>query len=200
MSQGGSFDDLLTRLRTGDDEAARAIFDRFANRLIGVARMRLGQRFRPKLDPEDVVQSVYKSFFVRFAEGQFDLKSWDNLWALLTVLTIRKCGHRIEYFQAARRDIRGEVSPRPTNDSWHSWEALAREPTPVEAALLTEVVEQLMRTLELRHQEIVALTLQGLTVTEVSAQVGCSERTVRRVLEQVRNWLQRRQLTETQES
>ncbi len=199
MSQGASFDDLLTRLRTGDDQAAKAIFDRFANRLIGVARARLGQRFRPKLDPEDVVQSVYKSFFVRFAEGQFELKTWDNLWALLTVLTVRKCGHRIEYFQAARRDVRGEVAP-PAGDSSASWEALAREPTPVEAALLTEVVEQLMRTLEPRHQEIVALTLQGLTPPEVSASVGCSERTVRRVLEQVRNWLERRQATESQES
>jgi RNA polymerase sigma-70 factor (ECF subfamily) len=198
MSRGGSFDDLLARLRAGDNEAATQVFNRFAHRLIGLARVRLDQRLRQKVDPEEVVQSVYKSFFIRFAEGQFDLRTWDNLWALLTVLTVRKCGHRIEYFHAARRDVRGEVTPRPADESRSSWEAIAREPTPVEAALLTELVDQLMNALEPRHREIVALTLQGHGPPEVSAQVGCSERTVKRVLERVRDWLQRRQTDEVE--
>ena len=97
MSHGGSFDDLLARLRAGDGAAASEIFDRFAQRLAGLARIRLGERLRRKMDPEEVVQSAYKSFFIRFAEGQFELKTWDSLWALLTVLTVRKCGHRIEF-------------------------------------------------------------------------------------------------------
>jgi RNA polymerase sigma-70 factor (ECF subfamily) len=197
MSRGESFEDLLARLRAGDDDAATEVFNRFARRLIGLAHARLDQQVKRKDDPEDVVQSVYKSFFIRFAEGQFDLKSWDSLWSLLTVLTVRKCGQRIDYFHAARRDVRGEVplSPSPAGLSDHAtrtpWEAIAREPTPAEAAILTELVEQVQRGLEPRHRAIVSLALQGHGPAEVSAQLGCSERTVRRVLERVREWLLR---------
>jgi RNA polymerase sigma-70 factor (ECF subfamily) len=194
MTAEGSFDELMSRLRAGDETAAVQIFERFTHRLVGLARTRLDPLVRRKLDPEEVVQSVYKSFFVQVAEGQFHLADWDSLWALLTVLTVRKCGHRIEYFHAACRDVRDEVAPRRRpDDSDASFEAIAREPTPAEAAMLAEVVEQLMNLLDSRDRDIVALTLQGRRVPEVSAEIGCSERTVKRVLERVRNWLQRRQ-------
>ena len=42
---------------------------------------------------EDVMASVFKSFFRRHAEAPFDLSSWDSLWSLLTLITLRKCGY-----------------------------------------------------------------------------------------------------------
>ena len=44
---------------------------------------------RQKVDPEDVVQSAFRSFFTRQAAGQFDVASWDDLWGLLVVITVR---------------------------------------------------------------------------------------------------------------
>src|SRR5580692_11428902 len=99
MSVDPSFDTVMQRLRAGDDEAAADVFRRFADRLIGLARSRLDERLRQKVDPEDVMQSVFKSFFRVQADGKLDLANWDSLWALLTVITLRKCGHRIEYFR-----------------------------------------------------------------------------------------------------
>jgi RNA polymerase sigma-70 factor (ECF subfamily) len=195
-----SFEALMQRLRSGDQDAAAEVFHRFARRLIGLARARLDHLVRQKMDPEEIVQSVYKSFFLRFAEGQYDLKSWDSLWALLTLITVRKCGHRIEYFHAACRDVRHEASQQiPADDSTSSWEAIARDPTPAEAAMLADTVAKLMRILDGRDRQIVSLTLQGQTPPAVSAEVGCSERTVRRVLDQVKKWLQRRESCDTQD-
>jgi len=37
-----------------------ALFEQFAQRLIGLARLHLDARLQHKVDPEDVVQSVYK--------------------------------------------------------------------------------------------------------------------------------------------
>src|SRR5690242_9456367 len=56
-----SFADLMARLRAGDDAAAAALFQRFATRLIALARGRLDGLVRRKVDPEDVVQSVFRS-------------------------------------------------------------------------------------------------------------------------------------------
>ena len=55
--------------------------------------------------------------------------------------------------------------------------------------MLTETIERLMRSLEGRHREILALSLQGHPPAEISARLGCTERTVYRVLERVKEWL-----------
>ena len=65
MAADASFDELMVRLRSGEDEAAREVFVRFARRLVGLARHHLDARLTAKTDAEDVVQSAYKSFFVR---------------------------------------------------------------------------------------------------------------------------------------
>ena len=80
---------LLEQLRAGDGRAADAIFHRFARRLVGMARGRLDGRLRQKVDPEDVVQSVFRSFFDRSARGEFDFANWEAVWGLLVLLTVR---------------------------------------------------------------------------------------------------------------
>jgi RNA polymerase sigma-70 factor (ECF subfamily) len=194
MSQDSSFDELMSRLRAGDESAATQIFHQFAERLIALARSRLSASIRRKVDPEDVLQSVFQSFFRRHAEGEFELDSWDSLWGLLTLFTLRKCGHRIEHFRAARRDVHREAAaPASPDDSTASWVAIARDPTPSEIAILTETVTQMLIGLNERDRQIVTLRLQGHTVSAISTEVGYTERTVRRVLDHVKKWLQRRQ-------
>ncbi len=190
MPSDESFDDLMARLRRGDNDAAAQLFQRFATRVIGLARARLDQRIRQKVDPEDVLQSVLKSFFVRYADGQYDLRDWDSLWSLLVSITLHKCGHKIRNFHAGRRDVRREGTAPPANDDTvRTWEGLAREPNPEEAAALADEVEALVRDLSERDRAIVSLRLQGYTPTETAAQLGLLERTVCRVLERVRRRL-----------
>jgi RNA polymerase sigma-70 factor (ECF subfamily) len=190
MAEELPFEELMRRLRAGDQEAATLVFNRFTQRLIALARSRLDQRMRQKLDPEDVVNSAYKSFFVRNREGKFHLESWDSLWGMLTVITVRKCGRAIDRFHTQKQDVEREVAP-PREGDGLIYEALASDPTPSEAALLAETVENLLRGLPEVEQTILALTLQGYSIAEIKAQVGRTERTVQRVLERVRKRLQR---------
>src|SRR5215813_14531259 len=108
MDQPDSLSELVRRLREGDDTLARQMFQRFAARLVGLAHRHLDGRLRQKLDPEDVVQSVYRSFFRRLDADQVEVVTWDSLWYLLTVMTLRKCATQAEHFQAGRRDARRE--------------------------------------------------------------------------------------------
>jgi RNA polymerase sigma-70 factor (ECF subfamily) len=189
-----SFPEFLARLRAGDSAAASELFQRFAHQLINLARRQFGAGLRHKVDPEDVVQSAYKSFFARFGEGKLEAVSWNSLWGLLTLITLRKCAERVAYHRAQRRDAAREVSTPPGPEEAGPWlEALSREPTPPEAALLNEAVEQLLAGLDEDERQIVELSLQGHTTQEISERLGQPERTVRRMRERVRNRLERAQ-------
>lgn len=186
-----SFAALMERLRSGEDDAANAVFDRYTRQLVALARRRLDERLAGKVDPEDLVQSAYKSFFVRQRAGQVDLCNWKSLWGLLTIITLRKLADRMAYYQADKRDAGRELSPS-TGDWAPAWQtAIDREPSPDDAALLTEIVESLFRDLDADERPILELSLQGLTATEISEQLGRAERTVRRLRERVRKRLQR---------
>jgi RNA polymerase sigma-70 factor (ECF subfamily) len=194
MAEKDSFADLMDRLRSGEDAAAREVFERFARRLAALARRRYGAALRHRLDSEEVVQSAYKSFFLRHREGKLRVESWDGLWGLLTLITLRKCSDRAEYFRAGKRDMRREVIAEAGPGEGDSWrEGIDREPTPHEAAVLRETVEQLLRELPESQRPIVQMSLQGYTAQEISQQLGRAERSVRRLREQVRLKLERLQ-------
>jgi RNA polymerase sigma-70 factor (ECF subfamily) len=197
MGPHDSFAELEARLKAGDQDAASEVFGRFAERLIALARSKLGARFARKEDPSDVVQSVYGSFFSRYRSGQFDLANWDSLWSLLTVITVRKCLNRTEYYLAKCRSISEEADL----SSWDIAaaglsEAIDREPTPLEAAVLAETVEQVMRGLEQGDRAIIELSLQGYTPVEVSTQLNVSERKVVRMRARIKDRLRRMQADE----
>ena len=62
--------DLVTRLRQGEQAAASEVFLRYTHRLLGLARKHLDARLAAKVEPEDIVQSAYKSFFQRHQDGE----------------------------------------------------------------------------------------------------------------------------------
>jgi len=173
---------------------AGAIFERFSRRLIGLARGHLNARLQHKVEPEDVVQSAYKSFFLRYGDGALAAEGWDGLWGLLTTITLRKCADRARFHRAERRDLAREASPAD-GDSALPWrDAAGREPTPDQAAVLAETDERLLRPLDMDERTVVELSLQGCSTQEISEQTGRAERSVRRIRETVRKQLERQQL------
>jgi RNA polymerase sigma-70 factor (ECF subfamily) len=185
-----SFAEFLDRLQNRDDAAANELFGRFAGRLIALARRRIGGGLRHKVDPEDVVQSAYKSFFHRYGEGGLDAVGWNSLWGLLVLITVRKCAERVAYHRAARRDAAREM-PAAGEAPWS--DPLGREPTPEEAAVLSETVGQLLAWLDEAERPVLELSLQGYSTREISQQLGRAERTVRLLREAIRKRLERLQ-------
>src|SRR5262249_51231157 len=115
---------------------AREVLDRFTNALIALARRQLDVRLRHKIEPEDVVQSAYKSFFHRYKEAALGDQQWRELWCLLTCITLRKCADRVRYYRAECRDLGREAAAPPGEEySDLGREAVSREPTPEQAAV-----------------------------------------------------------------
>ena len=171
----------------------RLVLEHFSRRLIGLARGHLAARLQHKVDPEDVVQSAYKSLLLRYGEGALAAEDWEGLWGLLTMITIRKCADRARYHQAERRDLRREAAMTDRSDGGMYREALTREPTPDQAAALAEVVGSLLGRLNGEERIMLELSLQGFSAQEISEQTGRAERSVRRLRERVRKYLERQQ-------
>jgi RNA polymerase sigma factor (sigma-70 family) len=191
MTDASQFDGAMERLKAGDQQAAREIFERFVGRLIALAASRLGGKMRRKVDPDDVVQSVFHSFFARHKADQYELTNWDGLWGLLAAITIHKCGHKIEHFQAACRDVKAEESSAfLTGEAQADWVAVAGDPTPAQIAMFDETIVALLRDMGERERQIFLLGMQGWSTEEIGAEVQCSERTARRVLNRARETLE----------
>jgi hypothetical protein len=105
MTSSGSVTHWIQLLQAGEDEAARAIWERYFRRLVGLARARLRGAKRRVANEEDVALSVFDSFCRGLEEGRFpNLEDRDNLWKVLVVLTARKA---LRLVQHERRQKRG---------------------------------------------------------------------------------------------
>jgi RNA polymerase sigma-70 factor (ECF subfamily) len=175
---------LLDRWRQGDQQAAGELFRRYASRLVGLARSRLSAKFAQRVDPEEVVQSVYRTFFAEAQEGRYELQRGGDLWRLLVAMTLHKLNDQVKYHSRRKRAV-------DTEEGLFGIGAhlLAREPSPLEALALVDEVEQLMGQLEPTHRSMVELRLQGHTMEEIAVRTRFSERTVRYVLERLKQQL-----------
>ena len=80
----------LDKLRKGDMQAARRFWDRYFERLVGLAGARLPSYGRRAYDEEDVALGrALRTFCRRVGEGQFpQLTDGEDLWRLLIVLHV----------------------------------------------------------------------------------------------------------------
>jgi RNA polymerase sigma factor (sigma-70 family) len=182
--------ELLARYRRGDDQAATEIFDRYVRRLLELVRQRLLPRLARRLDADDVVQSAYRSFFIHARDGEFVLKRAGDLWRLLSAIALNKLQHQIERHTAARRDMRQEMPAMPPSDAWAGSDVVGVEPSPAAVAAVAEELEDVMRRRSPLERQVVEMRLQGRSVEEIAARISRSQRTVRRLLEAVRQDLE----------
>jgi len=165
------------------DDAARELLARYAARLVAVSRRRLGPRLAAKVDAEDVLQSVLRTFFRRLDAGAVELRGWAGLWGYLSLTTLRKCQRAEEWYAAAGRDPGREVSIRVGGGELAIPD---RSPTPEEAAAFTDELEALLGGLDDQARETAELMLAGHSADAVAKRLGCSMRTVRRTFARIR--------------
>src|SRR6476620_7104685 len=122
--------ELLRRVAAGDDQAATDIFERYAERLTALARSRLSAKLASRVDPEDIVQSAYRSFFVAAGHGQFEIHGGGDLWRLLVEMTLHKLYRTAQHHLAQQRSVSREQRNYGSRDLAEF--LVGREPTPEE--------------------------------------------------------------------
>ncbi len=178
---------ILRNAKLGDSTAEEQLHQAFVSRLVRLASSRINARFKSKIEPEEIVQSVFVSFFRRHAKGEFYFEDWNDLWALLVKITVRKCANKVEGFMAAKRNVNREIEGKVSNSRDSSINAIADEPTAEEVLIFNEMLDQLLDRLTEVQQQVVVLRLEGHSNLEISEKIGRSERTVYRALNEVRD-------------
>ena len=173
--------DLLRRVREGDDQAARELCHQFLHRLVGLARKKLPPKLNRRVDPEDIAQSVLRSFFVHARDGDYIVRESEQLWRLLAAITVNKVRNQIRKHTAAKRNVNKEASVSATDSLFGlEPEALAQDPS-VDHWLAFE--EQLNLRLVERtplQRQIILLLLQGHSDEMIEKEAKCTRRTVQR--------------------
>lgn len=185
-----SFAQLWNDVVEGKPEAAQQIVDHYSAALVAVARRQIGRKLARRVDAEDVVQSTYRSLFVRARQGEYELGSGRDMWKLLVTMTLNKVRRQAKFHRAQRRSLSREQSARAGEGPAPVLQAAGDEPGPDEAAMLVDEVEHLLSRLRPADRPIVELRLQGLSTSEIAAETGRAERSVRRILAHVQDRLQ----------
>jgi DNA-directed RNA polymerase specialized sigma24 family protein len=184
----------------GDQDAARRIVERYLDRLLHLARTRISQRLASRVDPEDIVQSVFRTFFVRLKEGRFVFAEQDDLCKLLMRITLHKTLRQVAFHKAAKRNP-GLETERGEQHRETLMALLDREPTPEAAVTFLDQLEHFFAQLQPLERQILELRIQGYSNDEITKHLDLGyDRKVRRVLQRVKEVAEREGLRLVKES
>jgi len=176
---------LLRRVKQGEEDAATDLYLRYARRLQALAQVQSSPALAARFDPDDVVQSVFRTFFRRASEGQYDIPPGEELWGLFLVIALNKIRKLGAYHRAAKRDV------GITAGSQHLVQTLRDTQAGDETAVQTlkMVIEDVLDRLTAVQRRMVELRIEGHDVASIAEQTERSKRTVERVLQRFRERL-----------
>lgn len=173
------------------------LWERYFRRLVGLARMKLGDAPRVAEDEEDVAVSALRSFYSGVAAGRYPkLEDRHNLWAILAKITACKAINQRNRQLAKKRGggkvlSEGQIASPSSMDERQLAEFVEDGLTPEFIATVNEQCEELMKSLPDDKLRLIAhRKLEGHTNEEIAQELGVVERTVERKLGLIRcTWL-----------
>jgi RNA polymerase sigma-70 factor (ECF subfamily) len=175
------------------EEAARQIWLRFADRLRGLVRSRLDPRILRRASEDDVVQSLFASFFTAPPDPSGPPRSRADLWRLLVHFAICKVANTAERHYAQRRDVRRTQPIDTTPAQGFARKELELEDphwiSPADAAVAREEFDRLRNLVPDDLRPVFDLRLEGHTNAEIARRISRVERTVELKLRAIRGLL-----------
>jgi RNA polymerase sigma-70 factor (ECF subfamily) len=163
------FAEFLRRLRDRDEHAARELVLRYEPAIRRAVRLRLRDpRLRRVIESGDICQAVFASFFVRTAQGEYNLESPDQLLRLLATMARNKLVSHASRERAGRRDQR-RIDPGVVLE-----ECPASGDSPSRQTAAQELIQEAQRWLTPHERELLQRRAQGLEWAEIARELGGS--------------------------
>jgi RNA polymerase sigma-70 factor (ECF subfamily) len=168
MTPDTSFDELMSRVRGGDADAAAELVRTYEPAIRAAVRGRMAdQRLRRLFDSTDVCQTVLATFFARAALGQYRLDTADDLVKLLVTIARNKLLKQVTRHRRARRDYRRGGDLPPTDPA-------AETADPAREVATADLLAAVYRRLSPEERRLVELRQQGLDWPAIAADLGGS--------------------------
>ncbi|MCA9154395.1 MAG: hypothetical protein KDA38_06385 [Planctomycetales bacterium] len=184
----------LGALAEGDEAAATQLWSHCFERLVRLARRRLGDTPRRDFDEEDVALSAFRVLCDGVMRHRFDqLSDRHDLWKLLMTLTARKAIDRQRRANGQKRGggrVRGEsVFARDQDEAVPGIDRVAGgDLTPEFLAMLDEQNTMLFDVLGDDTLRRIALwKLEGFTNDEIAGRLELTTRSIERKLQRIRD-------------
>jgi RNA polymerase sigma-70 factor, ECF subfamily len=175
---------LLRKFTTGDQQAATTFYHRYAARLHALVKAQCSSELARILEPEELVQSVFGTFFEKASQGYYTVPDGKDLWGLLLVIILNKIRSKKAFYNAAKRDNRKTMVTEDLDKILQS-----KESNEVAGRFLHLVINEAMQSLPPAHMAMMQLRLEGYEVAEIAEKTERSKRTVERVLQDFRTKL-----------
>ena len=189
MSDSNNVSHWIDLVKYGDSAAANRIWQHYFERLVQSVRRRLLGQNRAVTDKEDIVLSVFDSFYAAAEKGRSpDLSDREDLWQLLLRMSARKVIDKRRHDLRQRRGGDVEIcSLDDHGDNESIIEAIGDEPSPEMVLMMNESVEQFFSHLGVGHlRDLAGAKLEGYSNAELAQRLQCSERTSERRLHLIR--------------
>ncbi len=190
MSDDQNVSHWIEQVKDGDSVAARQLWQHYYDRLVRMARQNLCGQNRGVADEEDIVVSVFESFYRAAEMGRFpDLAGRDDLWRLLLKMSARKIVDKRRHDRRQRRGAGAKVRSldQAGREDQAIIEVIGDEPTPEMVLMMTESFERLIAHLgDGQLREIAVGKMEGFSNAELAERLQCSERTIERRLHLIR--------------
>lgn len=190
MNDSDSISVWIELSKEGDSQAQQAIWERFFPRLVALAQHRLQGERKQVTDDEDIVLSVFESYFRAAAADRFpDLRDRNDLWRLLSKMTLRKVVDLVRHNRRLKRrvDDSSDGDAFDRNDpKQQEHEAIDRGPQPDLEIMLAEECRRLLDMLSDRLRATAEKKLEGYLNREIAELHGCSVATIERQLKMIR--------------
>jgi RNA polymerase sigma-70 factor (ECF subfamily) len=173
---------LLRRFQRGEAGAATLLYLRYAARITSFTWTQRGPDLASRFDPDDIVQSIFRTFFRRASEGHYDVPEGEDLWNLFLVIALQKVRDACSFHRAAKRDVRATLSIEASDCGCETRSGQDE----IGLAELRMVVDDILGGLPATQRVIVKLRIDGFQVEEIARKTGRSRRTVERALQEFR--------------
>lgn len=199
-----SLGSMLHRLKSGDESAASEILDRYESQVRLVVRRFLPRVLRSRFDSQDIMQSVWRSFFQKVRDDQAaktteraagdepsqEFQDAGQLFKFLSRMARNKVIDQYRRETSLKSDVHRQRAMH--GESGEDLDPPSPEESPAEVVEAADELSHWRSLIPEDRQELIDMKADGMSTREIGVKLGISERTVQRVLEDLRQRVERR--------
>ena len=179
--QDQDWQSLLAGIQQGDELACQKFWSTYGPMIERVAQRHLGPGMQRRVGPESIMLSACRTFIRRTQAGAFTFDDAESIWHLLCAITVNKVRNNTRFHLRQKRRMASESSGEALAD------VPVTHPGPEDEVEFAEQFEYLLEQFDDEEKQILELRLQDQTQAAIAQQLGCSERTVRRLMKRMQD-------------